>query len=314
MSLAQKPVVPAASAPKVVRPSKARGAGGVGAGIAIPYRILFFIVLAIFACYFLIPVWWLIVASTKDTGTLYSSTGLWCSGVFHLFQNLQALFQYQGGVFWRWIVNTVLYAGVGGALAAVFAAAAGYVFAKFQFIGRRVFFGIVLAGVMVPANILAIPLYLLFSQVHGTNTFWSVFLPGLISPFGFYLCRIFAEAGIPDEILEAARIDGAGEYRIFFSMVLRLMMPALITVFLFQLVGIWNNVLLPLVMLNDQRNFPLTLGLYGMYASSSSIGAPKDIIAITVTGVFVSVVPLVIAFLALQRYWRGGVAVGSVRG
>jgi multiple sugar transport system permease protein len=288
--------------------------GGVGQGVSIPYRVLFFILLAIFACYFLIPVWWLLVASTKSTGRLFDSAGLWFASPFSLFDNLGKLFQYQNGIFAQWILNTLGYAGVGAAIAAVVAAAAGYVFAKFRFPGRRIYFAIVLGGVMIPANILAIPLYLMFSQVHATNTFWSVFLPGLISPFGMYLCRIYCEAGVPDEILEAARIDGAGEYRIFFSVVLRLMMPALITVFLFQLVGIWNNVLLPLVMLNDQRTFPVTLGLYGMYASSSSIGAPKDIVAITITGVFVSVVPLVIAFLALQRYWRGGVAVGSVRG
>jgi multiple sugar transport system permease protein len=287
---------------------------GVGSVLSRPKRFWLFLLLAVFALYFLLPVWWLLVASSKSTGALFSSPGLWFSGGFQFFANIQALFEYQNGIFARWLLNTVLYAGVGAAIAAVVAAAAGYVFAKFTFPGRRVAFAIVLGGVMIPANILAIPLYLLFSEVHGTNTFWSVFLPGLISPFGMYLCRTFSEAGVPDEILEAARIDGAGEYRIFFSIVMRLMTPALITVFLFQLVGIWNNVLLPLVMLNDQTTFPVTLGLYNMYSSSSSIGAPKDIVALTIIGVFVSVVPLVIAFLALQRFWRGGVAVGAVRG
>ncbi len=289
--------------------SRRRAADSVG----VPWRVLFVIVLVAFACYFLIPVWWLLVASTKSTGALFSSAGFWFDG-FDLGANLRALFAYQDGIFWQWILNTLGYAGLGAALAALFSAAAGYVFAKYRFRARGIAFAVVLGGVMVPANILAIPLYLLFSQVHATNTFWSVFLPGLVSPFGMYLCRIYCEAGVPDELLEAARIDGAGEYRVFFSIVLRLMSPALITVFLFQLVGIWNNVLLPLVMLSDQRTFPVTLGLYNMYASSSSIGAPKDIIALTITGVFVSVVPLVIAFLALQRYWRGGVAVGGVRG
>lgn len=287
---------------------------GVGTRISGINRILLFLVLAIFAIYFLLPVWWLFVATTKDSGELFSSPGLWFSGGFDLVQNIQKLFSYQNGIFSRWLLNTLGYAGVGAALAAVFAAAAGYVFAKFKFRGRKFFFAIVLGGVMIPANILAIPLYLLFSQVHATNTFWAVFLPGLISPFGMYICRVYAEAGVHDEILEAARIDGAGEFRIFFSMVLRLMSPALLTVFLFQLVGIWNNVLLPLVMLNDQNYFPITLGLYGMYASSSTIGAPPDITAIVITGIFVSVIPLVIVFLALQKYWRGGVAVGSVRG
>jgi multiple sugar transport system permease protein len=288
--------------------------GGVGARVSGLNRALLFVLLAVFAVYFLLPVWWLLVATTKDSGSLFSSTGLWFSGQFNLLTNLEHLFTYQDGVFGRWLLNTVGYAGVGAAIAAVISAAGGYVFAKFRFRGRRLGFALVLGGVMIPANILAIPLYLIFSQFHATNTFWSVFLPGLISPFGMYICRVFAGAGVPDEILEAARIDGAGEFRIFFSMVLRLMSPALLTVFLFQLVGIWNNVLLPLVMLNDQSYFPVTLGLYGMYASSSTIGAPPDITAIVITGIFVSVVPLVIVFLSLQKYWRGGVAVGSVRG
>jgi multiple sugar transport system permease protein len=288
--------------------------GGVGERISLPRRALLLLLLLAFAIYCLLPVWWLLVATTKSTGELFASPGLWFSGGIDIVTNLQHLFEYNDGIFARWILNTVGYAGVGAALAALFAAGAGYVFAKFRFRGRNVYFAIVLGGVMIPANILAIPLYLLFSQVHATNTFWSVFLPGLVSPFGMYLCRVYAEAGVPDEVLEAARIDGAGEFRIFFSMVLRLMTPALLTVFLFQLVGIWNNVLLPLVMLNDPTSFPVTLGLYGMYASSSTIGAPPEIVATVITGVFVSIVPLVIAFLALQRFWRGGVAVGAVRG
>jgi multiple sugar transport system permease protein len=288
--------------------------GGVGTRISGLNRALLFVLLAVFAVYFLLPVWWLLVATTKDSGSLFSSEGLWFSGQFNILTNLEHLFTYQDGIFGRWLLNTVGYAGVGAAIAAVISAAGGYVFAKFRFRGRRLGFALVLGGVMIPANILAIPLYLIFSQVHATNTFWSVFLPGLVSPFGMYICRVFADAGVPNEVLEAARIDGAGEFRIFFSMVLRLMSPALLTVFLFQLVGIWNNVLLPLVMLNDQSYFPVTLGLYGMYASSSTIGAPPDVTAIVITGIFISVVPLVIVFLALQKYWRGGVAVGSVRG
>lgn len=290
------------------------GDAGVGVKLTGLNRTLILVILAVFAVYFLLPVWWLLVAATKNTGSLFSSSGIWFSGRFDLFVNMGHLFEYQGGIFTRWILNTVLYAGLGAALAAMFAAGAGYVFSKFRFRGRRAYFAIVLGGVMIPANILAIPLYLLLSEVHATNTFWSVFLPGLISPFGMYLCRVYADAGVPEEILEAARIDGAGELRIFFAIVLRLMSPALLTVFLFQLVGIWSNVLLPLIMLNDQSYFPVTLGLYGMYASSSTIGAPPDIIATIIMGVFVSVVPLVIVFLALQKYWRGGVAVGSVRG
>jgi multiple sugar transport system permease protein len=287
---------------------------GPAGRMAFRSRAVLLVALGLFALYCLLPVWWLIVSTTKSSSELYSTSGLWFAHDFNIFANIRDLFTYQSGTFVRWIVNTIGYAVVGSALATVFGAGAGFVFAKYRFLGRRFFFAVVLGGVLLPPNVLAVPLYLSFSRVHATNTFWAVFLPSLVSPFGVYLCRIFADAGVPDELLEAARIDGAGEVRIFVSIVLRLMRPALITVFLFQLVGIWNNVLLPLVMLSNQHLYPITLGLYSMYASASTIGAKANITALVVTGVFVSVIPLVISFLALQRYWRGGVAVGAVRG
>lgn len=282
--------------------------------IGLPSRAGLLVLLIGFGLYCLLPVWWLVVSATKNSAALFGTSGFWFGHAFNLGSNLHELFAYQSGIFGQWIVNTLGYAVLGSAIATLVAAGAGYVFAKYPFRGRRFFFAVVLGGVLLPPNVLAIPLYLLFSRVHMTNTFWAVFLPSLVSPFGVYLCRIYADLGVPDELLEAARMDGASEIRTFSSVALRLMRPALITVFLFQLVAIWNNVLLPLVMLNNQHLFPITLGLYSMYASSSAIGAPPNITALVVTGVLVSVIPLIIAFLALQRYWRGGVAVGAIRG
>jgi multiple sugar transport system permease protein len=163
----------------------------------------------------------------------------------------------------------------------------------------------------VPATALALPLYLMFSAVGLANTYWAVLLPSLVNPFGVYLLRIYAEAAVPDDLLEAGRIDGANEARIFFSVVLRILTPGLVTVFLFQFVGIWNNYFLPLVMLSDPTLYPITLGLTSW---SSFADRQPELYQLTIGGAFVSVVPLMIVTAVLQRYWRAGLTQGSVKG
>lgn len=120
----------------------------------------------------------------------------------------------------------------------------------------------ILAGVLVPGIVLAVPQYLLMAAIGLAGTHWSVLLPVLINPFGIFLCRVFATAAVPEDTLEAARLDGAGEVRIFGFIALPMMTQGLVTVFLLQFVGIWNNFLLPFIMLSDQDKYPLTLGLY----------------------------------------------------
>jgi multiple sugar transport system permease protein len=164
--------------------------------------------------------------------------------------------------------------------------------------------------VLVPATALALPLFLLFSQVNMTDTFWAVLLPSIVSPFGVYLSRIYATASVPDELIEAGRIDGAGEVRTFFTVSVRLMMPALITVFLFQFVSIWNNFFLPLIMLRSQELFPVT---YGLYAWNTQLNQIPELRTYVLVGSFLSIVPLIIAFLLLQRFWRNGLGTGSVK-
>jgi ABC-type glycerol-3-phosphate transport system permease component len=213
------------------------------------------------AGYFLLPVFWLVIASTKTQGDLVDSFGLWFAE-FNLGENLSQLFSKQDGAYVRWLLNSLLYAGVGAAIGTLLSAMAGYALAKYRFRGRELIFSIVLGGVLVPATALALPLFLLFAKADMTNTYWSVFLPSIVSPFGVYLSRIFAAASVPDELLEAARLDGAGEFRTFFTIAVRLMSPALVTIFLFQFIVIWNNFFLPLIMLQSDRLYPITLGLF----------------------------------------------------
>ncbi|WIB33366.1 carbohydrate ABC transporter permease [Curtobacterium sp. MCSS17_005] len=268
-------------------------------------------ILVIAALYFLVPLYWVIIAATKTTGALFSTPGFWFGGEFALWSNLQQVFTYDGGIFVRWIANSVLYSGVGAVLATYFAAAGGYALAKYDFRGRQFVFGTILGGVLVPGTATALPLFLLFSSMGLTDTYWSVLIPSLVSPFGLFLCRVYAAASVDTTLLEQARIDGAGELRIFHTVVLRQMTPALVTVFLFQVVGIWNNFFLPLIMLADQKLYPITLGLNNW---RSQVDRLPEFYQLTTGGVLVSVIPLVIAIIVLQRFWRGGLTEGSVKG
>jgi multiple sugar transport system permease protein len=269
--------------------------------------------LFVFTVYFLVPFFWLIVSSTKSQADLFGTFGLWFAPDFNLFTNLQQLFTFNDGIYARWLLNTLLYAGVGAVLGTFFASMAGYALAKYTFRGRNLTFSIILGAILVPATTLALPLYLLMSSVGLTNTYWSVLLPSLVSPFGVYLARIYAAAAVPDELLEAARIDGASEFGTF-RIALHLMTPALVTILLFQFVAIWNNYFLPLVMLNDPNLFPITVGLQSWNVTVSNASTGQTIYNLIVTGALLSSIPLLIGCIILQRFWRSGLGAGSVKG
>jgi multiple sugar transport system permease protein len=267
------------------------------------------LVMVISTLYFLIPIWWLLVASSKDRAQFTSTSPLLFAD-FNLFENIGNLIAYRDGVFLRWMLNSLAYAVIGATVATLLASMAGYAIAKYAFKGRETMFNVILGGVLVPATALALPLFLVFSQVGLTNTFWAVLLPSFVSPFGVYLARIYASSSVPDEIIEAARIDGAGEVRTFFTVSTRLMAPALVTIFLFQFVAIWNNFFLPLIMLRDESLFPVTLGLYIWNTQVSQI---PEIRSYVIIGALLSIIPLIIAFLSLQRFWRSGLGSGGLK-
>jgi multiple sugar transport system permease protein len=264
--------------------------------------------------YFMLPLFWLVVASTKTTGDLFSSFGLWFADDVSIWSNIERTVTQSDGVFLRWVGNTLLYAVTAAVLGALLAALGGYGFAKFTFRGNRALFMTVLGAIMVPVTALAIPTYLLFSEVGLVNTPWAIILPSLVNPFGLYLMRIYTESAVPDSLIEAARIDGAGELRIFSTVVLRLVAPGLVTVLLFTLVQTWNNYFLPLIMLNDPELYPITVGLarWSSQAAASG-GASGDLVPLVITGSLLSIIPLVVAFLVLQRYWQFGLLTGGVK-
>jgi multiple sugar transport system permease protein len=265
-------------------------------------------ILLLGAVYCLLPVAWVLVAATKNNTQLFSTFTFAPDG--SLWSNVRALSAYSGGVFWHWTLNTAIYAGGGALLSVAVSAMAGYAMAKYRFRGRAFLFNALLAAVLVPPVVLAVPQYLLFARVGLDGTYWSVLLPSVISPYGIYLARIYAMAAVPDEVIESARVDGGSEGGIFARIALPMMLPGLVTIFLIQFVTIWNNFLLPFIMLSDENKFPLSVGLYTLLNRGSS--APS-LYSLVVTGSLLSIVPLIVLFLALQRYWRTDIAAGAVK-
>lgn len=265
-------------------------------------------VLLLGAVYCLVPVAWVLVAASKNKNDLFD-TFTFAPG-WSLFENIADLSAYRDGLFWRWMANTALYAGAGAAVSAFVSGLSGYTLSKFRFPGKALVFNTLLAGVLMPAIVLAIPQYLLLAKLGLAGTYWSVLLPSIISPYGIYLSRVYADAAVPDSLVEAGRTDGATEFRVFWSVALPIMRPGLVTVFLFQFVAIWNNFMLPFVMLSDDTKFPLTVGLHLLLSQ----GADQPVLySQVIAGALLSIVPLVALFLALQRYWRVDLISGSVR-
>jgi multiple sugar transport system permease protein len=267
---------------------------------------------AIVVLYSLVPLAWLVINACKTQPKLLDSFGLWFSGRFALWDNIRETFTYNDHIFVRWLLNTLLYVVLGAGGATFLAVLGGYGLAKFDFRGRRAVFAVVIGAVAVPGAALAVPTFLMFSRMGLTNTPWAVIIPSLISPFGLYLMWVFAAEAIPDELLEAARMDGSGELRTFFQISLPLLAPGIVTVLLFTMVATWNNYFLPLIMIKDPNWYPLTIGLNSWNAQASTVGG-QPVFNLVITGSLLTIIPLIAAFLLLQRYWQSGLAAGSVK-
>ncbi|MCX4902853.1 carbohydrate ABC transporter permease [Streptomyces sp. NBC_00878] len=293
-----RPVAPPVTATRTERPRRR--------GIA----VLPTAVLLLGSVYCLVPTLWILIASTKSRSELFSTATYLPSFGSGLVDNIADLSSYDSGVFWHWMFNSFLYAGVGGLAATAVSAATGYAIAKYRFRGRTLLFKTILAGVLLPQVVLAVPQYLLLARVGITDSYPAVILPQLFNPYGIYLCRIYAAASVPDSLLDAGRMDGASEWRMFSAIGLRLMAPGLITVFLLQFIVIWNNFLLPFVMVTSDDKFPLTVGLYSLLRHGAN---QASLYSLVITGTLLSVVPVIALFLSLQRYWRIDLVTGGLK-
>ena len=271
------------------------------------------IAMSLAIAYFIVPIIWVFVNSTKNNEQLFSTVSLWFPDKWSLTTNLRDLFTQDGGVFLTWVRNTIFYSLTSALGSTLVCAMAGYALARFSFKGKIFLEASTLSMVMVPATVLVMPLYLMLSKLNMVNTVWAVILPSLLNPFGVFLVKVFIESSIPDEILQSARIDRAGEFRIFWQIVLPMLRPALVTVFLFSLVASWNNFFLPLVMLSEQKFYPLTVGLTAWFAQASQEGGNSILFNLVIVGSLVAIIPLIISFIFLQRYWQGGLTAGAVK-
>lgn len=269
----------------------------------------------LFCIYSLLPYAWLIINSTKTQHDFATTFGLTFGNSFALWDNIAGVFTYHDGIFVRWLLNSIFYTVVSTVVSTLLAALAGYALAKLNFKGKNIILLVILGSISVPGIALAIPQFLLFSKIGLTNTPWAVLIPSFVSPFGVYLMWIFSGQAVPTGLLEAAEIDGAGPFRTFFKISVPLLSPALVTVFLFAFVSVWNNFFLPLVMLKDSNLYPLTLGLYQWNLLGSSAGGSGEMIQnLVLTAALLTIIPLIIAFLCLQKYWQSGLSVGAEKG
>ncbi|MES5820410.1 carbohydrate ABC transporter permease [Streptomyces sp. RG80] len=265
--------------------------------------------LLVAAFYTLMPVSWLLFAATKNHRDLFATSGF-AFGDFNLFANLRAVLTFNDGIYLRWFGNSVLYSVVGSAASTLLCVATGYAFDKYDFRGKEKLFGLVLGGVLVPTTVIQLPMYLLATKAGVVNTYWALLLPALVNPFGVYLARVFSEGYVPNEVLEAARVDGAGELGMFARIALPMLAPGFMTIFLFSFTASWNNFFGALVMLNDDRLYPVNLGLF-MWNSNTA--QQPEFYSLVITGSLVAVVPLIVAFVCLQRFWRSGLTAGAVK-
>ena len=276
-------------------------------------RMLLTAVLALYFLYTFIPIFYVITASTKTNPDLFNTFGLWFADEFNLWQNLRDLFTLYDGIFLKWLGNTFFYATVSAVGSTIFATLAGYAFAKYEFAGKKFFFALVLGAVMIPQTALVIPIFLLLSKLGILNTAWAVILPSLVFPTGVFLMSAYVNDAISNEIIDAGRVDGAGEFHIFSRLAFRMLMPGFTTVFILAFVANWNNYFLPLVVLNSPEKFPVTVGLANWYATA--VGGTGGVLLYTVVmaGSLISILPVIVAFLFMQRFWQGGLGAGGVK-
>jgi len=251
-----------------------------------------------------LPFLWMLVSSVKPEAEVRQIPPTWLPETFTL-ENYQTLFDRLS--FPTYFFNSTLVAIFVTLGNVVFCSMLGYALAKLEFRGKRVIFALVLGMLMVPAIAILVPLFVLVSNLGLTNTFPGLFLPYLAAPIGVFLMRQYF-LGLPDELIQAARVDGAGEFRIFWNVMLPLCGPALATLSILTFLGSWNNFIWPLVVAQteDRYTLPVALALYSVGQNATQYG-------VLLAGAVVVVLPVIAIFLALQRYFVQGIAMTGIK-
>jgi multiple sugar transport system permease protein len=275
---------------------------------------LWMLLLILIAIYVFIPLYWLVIATTKNTNDLINTNPLLLSSHMNLISNFTALFTYQHGVFWRWFANSFIYASVTAVLVTLFSAMGGYALCKYNFGMSKYILAITVGAMMIPQAAMCLPIFMMEKSIGALNTYFSVILPQIASPFGIFFMNIYIKDAMPSEILDAGRVDGAGELKIFFRIVLSIIKPGIVTLFLIVFIGSWNNFFLPLVLLSKTTLYPVTVGLeIWVLNIMSPSGTGVPLYALITCGSLVCVLPMLILFPILRKYITAGISFGGVK-
>ena len=284
------------------------------------YGIVCLIIIILLALLFLFPLYWIVTGSFKTAQDIYAAKPAWWPTAWTL-DNFARLFTRRSAPLFqigsltgptvpgaiRWLVNTVFMAVMAMILTCITAAMAGYALAKKRFVGRTVLFSLIICAMALPKQVILIPLLKEMSLLHLWDKIWAVIFPTVGWPFGVFLMKQFAE-GIPGEILEAARVDGAGELRTFTTIVVPIIKPGIGALAIFTFINSWNDYFMQLVMLASSSNYTISLGIATMQSETS-----VDM-GLLMAGAALAAVPIIIVFLIFQKYFTQGITMGAVKG
>lgn len=286
-------------------------AGWSGRGVAS-------LVLLIFVFFFAIPLVWLLFAITKNGGELTRQSAFTVGSWNSFVGNWNQLFDFQSGAVWGWLANSAEYAVGALVLTLIISIPAGYALALTPFRGRKALLVLTLVVMLMPSTALVLPVFLELNAVGLIGNALSVILPFSFYPFGVYLAFIYFSTSIPSSLMEAARLDGANEFQVFFRVALPLAAPIVALVGFFSFTQNWNNYFLPFVMLPSSDGYPLQVGLSSLLASTpaflpSSAGTQSIQLPTLALGTLVSVLPILIVFLFSQRFLVAGMTAGGTK-
>ena len=267
------------------------------------YRVFAFVILFLLAVFFMFPLYWIITGSFKTAAAINAQRPQW----FPLEPTLMNYTKLFSQPAFQWLLNTVIMAVGAMVLTCLTAALAGYALAKKRFYGRKILFSLLVCAMELPKQVIVIPLLQEMNFLHLHDTLWAVILPTVGWPFGVFLMKQFSET-IPTEMLEAARVDGAGELRTFFSVVFPMIKPGVGALAIFTFVNSWNDYFLQLIMLNSRTQWTISLGIARLQGEMASD------FGLIMAGAALAAIPIVAIFIAFQKYFTQGIAMGAVKG
>ncbi len=268
-----------------------------------PYKVISAIVLIVLAFFFLFPLYWILTGSVKTASVINDAVPQW----FPLSPTMDNYERLLDNPALLWLFNSVAMAVLSMVLTCVTASMAGYVLAKKRFVGRKVLFGIFICAMALPKQVILIPLLREMSFLNLHDSMWAVILPTVGWPFGVFLMKQFSE-NIPGELLEAAKIDGAGEVRTFTEIVLPIIKPGIGALAIFTFINCWNDYFLQLIMLNSRSKLTISLGIAKLQAEMSTD------FGLIMAGAALAAIPIITVFLAFQKYFTKGITMGAVKG